>query len=729
MVVWSHFYSVSCSFLPTIVYFCSYLLTKTFIQMSEFIIHNVLFDVANRMCDFNGDEEQEKPVYEYPNHYLGKIIGKRGQELPLYRKRRGNGDEHVPNCVLRNEGGIALIRIHNKENLTLYDLPESAEAEVTDCVGVSQSSYPFAYVVVDYRGNQCQIAIEKTSNWDSKTDCIRNCLQEYFGQNQFLLNLGIKVEDVREKTIATKFAEFIDERIIDEGDTIESFTFEYPNLKRRTTSDIPEALTEQMNALSQFLETYDAVSGVITTKMEQDVDRDKLKQLSTVVTMCSQNAFDLSVKFSDYGHYKCNESVVAKFEMKEIVISNFKDSLKSDIIDIYNDLASWLDDVLERIKKIERKDGNVDAAMLVWGKRLPTGQREKLRNLFKDHVFYNVCRQTHGVFTQHCPSIILSPEDLFADAARVADSLLRGKGSGEELCSGLWSDAFADYRQKDGTYVDVATTQAEVAMLFYAVMAAMECANTSKTKGTLLRLLHNDVHKLYGKQNGSGSDRCSEIEKELFPRIKALSERMAAWMAEYLDSNDSLTQQIEAATKPARAKAGAARASKKEKGPVPYTLSYLCKDESLRTKRLDLVRRKWEDWGWLEANTDVDDFYRFFSDTPRDCRLSWKAKNAVLSYVLEKMLGMHKCFAHTKGCSPRSVVMNQFKKTYDKHEERVDDNDRRNADLTVMLLDYTSPLNLPQLPCNQGDDISDGALQEVLAGNLHTTRDLNRRDM
>ena len=28
--------------------------------------------------------------------------------------------------------------------------------------------------------------------------------------------------------------------------------------------------------------------------MGQDVDRDKLKQLSTVVTMCSENAFDLS---------------------------------------------------------------------------------------------------------------------------------------------------------------------------------------------------------------------------------------------------------------------------------------------------------------------------------------------------------------------------------------------------------------------------------------------------
>ena len=37
----------------------------------------------------------------------------------------------------------------------------------------------------------------------------------------------------------------------------------------------------------------------------------------------------------------------------ELRISNFKDSLKSDIIDIDHDLASWLDDVLEKIKKIE----------------------------------------------------------------------------------------------------------------------------------------------------------------------------------------------------------------------------------------------------------------------------------------------------------------------------------------------------------------------------------------
>lgn len=80
--------------------------------------------------------------------------------MSINRTRRGEGEEHIPNCVLRNENGIALIRIHNKENLTIYDLPDSTEKEVQDCIGTSQYSYPYAYVIVDYRNERCQIAIE-----------------------------------------------------------------------------------------------------------------------------------------------------------------------------------------------------------------------------------------------------------------------------------------------------------------------------------------------------------------------------------------------------------------------------------------------------------------------------------------------------------------------------------------------------------------------------------------
>ena len=110
--------------------------------------------------------------------------------------------------------------------------------------------------------------------------------------------------------------------------------------------------------MSKFLESYGAVSGVTTTKMGQDVDRDKLKQLSTVVTMCADNAFDLSVKFRDFGNYRCNESVVAKYEMSDLVISYFKDFLTPDINSPEYDLEVWLDDVFDKIKKIEDNGGN-----------------------------------------------------------------------------------------------------------------------------------------------------------------------------------------------------------------------------------------------------------------------------------------------------------------------------------------------------------------------------------
>ena len=77
--------------------------------MSEYIIHNIGLTVVPQF-DFDENEEKDKPVSLFPNFYLGKIIGKKGSELSINRTRRGEGEEHIPNCVLRNENGIALIR-------------------------------------------------------------------------------------------------------------------------------------------------------------------------------------------------------------------------------------------------------------------------------------------------------------------------------------------------------------------------------------------------------------------------------------------------------------------------------------------------------------------------------------------------------------------------------------------------------------------------------------------
>ena len=317
--------------------------------MSDYIIHNIGLTVSLKL-DFDELLEQDKPVEKNPNYYVGKVIGGKGKELDLKRTRQGSGKEHVPNLVLRNEDGIALIRIHNKEVLNIVNLPKNAGNEVTDCGVESRSSYPFGYVVVDYRDGKCQLAIEKTSAWESKTVTIRNSLEDFFNDKLFD-SLGISTK-LKEKNEIKDFEKFIDQRTIDHGDVIESFTFEYVNLKRKPNTRIPETLTEQMNMYSKILEIYGAVSGTTTMNMDSHVDNEKLKQLSMVVGYTMDNAFDLIVKFKDYGEYSCKSGVVAKYPMNDVVISNYKDFITPDVITCDFDLRIWLDDVFNRVKGI-----------------------------------------------------------------------------------------------------------------------------------------------------------------------------------------------------------------------------------------------------------------------------------------------------------------------------------------------------------------------------------------
>lgn len=318
--------------------------------MSDYILHNIGLTVNSQLKLFS-DEEPDKPVNKYPNYYIGKAIGDTGNQLELYRTRQNNGKEFVPNCVLRNEGGIALIRIHNKEDVKIVSLPEDAKSD-KNCNVESKSSYPFGYVVVDYRDGKCQLAIEKTPDWDGKTVTMKCCLENFFN-DQLVDSLGITTS-LTEKTIKKDFEKFIDQQTIDHGDVIESFTFQYVNTKRNPTARIPESMTEQMEMYSQILEVYGAISGVTTMNMGETADKEKLKQLSTVVSYSVDNAFDLVVKLKNYGEFSCSDGTIAKYPMNDVVISNYKDFVKPYNNSSDFDLKSWLDEMFEKV--IEGQD-------------------------------------------------------------------------------------------------------------------------------------------------------------------------------------------------------------------------------------------------------------------------------------------------------------------------------------------------------------------------------------
>ena len=110
-------------------------------------------------------------------------------------------------------------------------------------------------------------------------------------------------------------------------------------------------MSQHMDMYSQMLEIYGAISGVTTMNMGNDANKEKLKQLSTVVTYSTDNAFDLVVKLRDYGEYSCSEGTVAKYLMNDVVISNFKDFITPDIVNSNFDLKSWLDEVFMKVKE------------------------------------------------------------------------------------------------------------------------------------------------------------------------------------------------------------------------------------------------------------------------------------------------------------------------------------------------------------------------------------------
>lgn len=152
--------------------------------------------------------------------------------------------------------------------------------------------------------------------------------------------------------------------------------------------------------------------------------------------------------------------------------------------------------------------------------RFQQNQRNRLREHFRNHIYYKLCRQTHDVFLQHCPTIILSTEELFTDAARTLDNLLTEGDLEADICRDLWSDTIADYRQKDGTDADTATTQAEVAMLFYAVMYGIQSVCHSHYRGRLQRVLHASIHQMW---NRHGPKNCYEIESLMPEAIDPLT--------------------------------------------------------------------------------------------------------------------------------------------------------------------------------------------------------------
>ena len=166
--------------------------------------------------------------------------------------------------------------------------------------------------------------------------------------------------------------------------------------------------------------------------------------------------------------------------------------------------------------------------------------------------------------------------------------------------------------------------------------------------------------------------------------------------------------------------------SKSKPSGKPKTLKYYMHGNNgilmKQRKRVDIVFRKWNEWGWIDDSTSPDDFDAFFEGEPRHCNIAWMTNTTILTILMQELLKQPYIEKQT-GCSAKSLVEHQFEKTPNSDKTRLDADSEEKINLTLLILDIHNPLPEGRGRNNEEEfDIKDEALREIYAGKLRSTK-------
>lgn len=177
---------------------------------------------------------------------------------------------------------------------------------------------------------------------------------------------------------------------------------------------------------------------------------------------------------------------------------------------------------------------------------------------------------------------------------------------------------------------------------------------------------------------------------------------------------------------PNKKKAEAKNSGREKTSGKPKTLKYYKHGNNgvlmEQRKRVDIIFKKFSEWGWVDANTSPNDFDAFFEGVPRYCNINWTGSSTILTILLQELLKQSYIEKQT-GCAAKSLVEQQFGRTANSDRTRLDGDAHEKIELTLLILDTKNPLP-ERRRCSGSDptDIKDAALREIFSGKLRSTK-------
>lgn len=159
----------------------------------------------------------------------------------------------------------------------------------------------------------------------------------------------------------------------------------------------------------------------------------------------------------------------------------------------------------------------------------------------------------------------------------------------------------------------------------------------------------------------------------------------------------------------------------------PQTLQYYTHGNNgvlmKQRKRVDIVFKKWNEWGWIDDQTTANDFDAFFEGAPKHCNIIWTGNNTTVLTILLQELLKQDYIQESTGLSAKSLVTQQFGKSPNSDKNRLDVESEERIKLTLLILDTRNPLPEQNEKYEEDEyDTRDEALKEIFAGQLHDTK-------
>lgn len=138
-------------------------------------------------------------------------------------------------------------------------------------------------------------------------------------------------------------------------------------------------------------------------------------------------------------------------------------------------------------------------------------------------------------------------------------------------------------------------------------------------------------------------------------------------------------------------------------------------------KRVDMLYQLWVRLGWIDRNTDPDDFDAFFEGEPRHCNIAWTGNGTTLFFMLQELL-LSDFIEKQTNCSASSMAREQFGKTPSADRARLKIEDVRNINLSLLILDISIPLAEPKGRGDEEEDTAEAGLLELLGNGMKITK-------